>query len=375
MRVAIVIQSYRPVIGGAQRLVERLGPLLAERGCDVRVITRRIPGSGAARRERQPGLDVRRTWVPGARAGASLAYTAQGLGAVMRWRPDVIHVHDLLSCGMIGVAGRRLTGAGVVATVHSEGPGGDVDRLMHKPLARARVGAMSRAFGAITCLSDVSRRETERAGFPRERLRIVPNGVDAGAFRPATGTERERERARLGLPAAGPIALYAGRFAPVKRLGVLIDAFREAPGTLVLVGDGEEEAELRRRAADPALGGRIEIRGATGDPSPFYRAADLYLSASRTEGMSIAVMEAMAGGLAVVAVDASGMSDLLGDGAGIVLDDPGAETLSATLRRLEEEPGMRRALGERARRRALEDFDLRSVADRWVRLYRETARP
>lgn len=91
--------------------------------------------------------------------------------------------------------------------------------------------------------------------------------------------------------------------------------------------------------------------------------------------MSIAVMEAMAGGLAVVAVDASGMSDLLGDGAGIVLDDPGAETLSATLRRLEEEPGMRRALGERARRRALEDFDLRSVADRWVRLYRETARP
>lgn len=374
MRVAMVIQSYRPVIGGAQRLVERLGPLLAERGCEVRVITRRIPGSGAPARERQPGLDVRRTWTPAAQAGASLAYTAQGLGALLRWRPDVIHVHDLLSCAMIGVAGRRPTGAGVLATVHSEGPGGDVDRLLHKPLSRARVRLMRGAFGAVTCLSEVSRAETQRAGFPAERLHIVPNGVDAAALRPPSCEERAAARAELGLPADGPVALYAGRFADVKRLEVLIEAFRGAPGTLVLVGDGEDEQRLRRLAGDPALAGRVEIRGATGDPAPFYRAADLYLSASRTEGMSIAVMEAMAGGLAVVAVDASGMSELLGAGAGIVLEDPGAEAMAATLRRLDAEPALRRALGETARRRALEDFDLRRVADRWVELYREVSR-
>jgi len=373
MRVAIVIQSYRPVIGGAQRLVERLGPLLADRGCEVRVITRRIRGTGAPSRESRPGLDVRRTWVPAARAGASLAYTTFGTGATARWRPDVVHVHDLLSCGLVGVGARRATGAGVVASVHSEGRGGDVDRLLQKHLAGERVRMMSRAFGAITCLSEASRAETARAGFPGQLLHIVPNGVDAAALRPADVTERASARAALGLPAEGSIALYAGRFAAVKRLEVLIEAMRDAPGTLILVGDGEREQALRELAGDPALGGRVEIRGATTDPSPFYRAADLYLSASRTEGMSISVMEAMAAGLAVVAVEASAMRDLLGGGAGIVLDDPGAGAMAAALRRLAGDAELRASLGEAARERALGEFDLGRVADRWVALYGEVA--
>jgi len=373
MRVAIVIQSYRPVIGGAQRLVERLGPLLADRDCDVRVITRRIRGTGSPSREDQPGLDVRRTWIPSARAGASLAYTALGTGAIARWRPNVVHVHDLLSCGMVGVGARRATSAGVVASVHSEGRGGDVDRLLQKHLAGERVRMMSRAFSAITCLSEASRAETARAGFPGRLLRIVPNGVDATTLRPPSSEERASARAELELPAQGPIALYAGRFAAVKRLEVLIEAMRGAPGTLVLVGDGEREQALRELADDPALGGRVEIRGPTTDPAPFYRAADLYLSASRTEGMSIAVMEAMAAGLAVVAVEASGMRDLLGDGAGIVLDEPGPGAMAAILRRLDADPGLRAALGAAARERALGEFDLRRVADRWVELYAEVA--
>lgn len=373
MRVAIVIQSYRPVIGGAQRLVERLGPLLADRGCEVRVITRRIRGTGAPARETQPGLHVRRTWVPAARAGASLTYTALGTGAVTRWRPDVVHVHDLLSCGMVGVAAQRATGAGVVASVHSEGRGGDVDRLLQKHLAGERVRMMSRAFGAITCLSEASRAETARAGFPGRLLRIVPNGVDAAALRPPSADERAVARAGLQLPAHGPIALYAGRFAAVKRLEVLVEAMRDAPGTLVLVGDGQQEARLRELAGDPALGGRVEIRGPTADQAPFYRAADLYLSASRTEGMSIAVMEAMAAGLAVVAVEASGMRDLLGGGAGVVLDDPGAGAMAAALRRLDADPELRESLGAAARGRARGEFDLRRVADRWMELYGEVA--
>lgn len=81
MKVAHVIQSYPPVLGGAQRQLQRLGPILERRGVHGTVITRRRPGT--PRRAREPGLDVIRIPVPERSASASIAYTA---GASPRWR-------------------------------------------------------------------------------------------------------------------------------------------------------------------------------------------------------------------------------------------------------------------------------------------------
>ncbi|MBS1868211.1 MAG: glycosyltransferase family 4 protein [Actinobacteria bacterium] len=371
MRVAMVVQSYPPVLGGAQRQVQRLGPLLERRGVAVTVVTRRPPGTPL--RAREPGIDVLRLPVPGVRGADSLAYTAAGVATLARLRPDVVHVHDLMSPALIALIASPLVRAPVVAKVASTGTGGDVDRLLHKPLGARRMDAMARRFAAFVCISGAIERELSAHGVPPERLRAIPNGVDADVFRPADEDERAAARAALGLPADLPLALYCGRFAAVKRLDVLIEALRDVPMRLLLVGEGEERERLERLAADPALGGRVTLRTVVDEPAPLYRAADLYVSASSTEGMSGSVLEAMASGLPVVAAPASGMPELLGGGAGVALEDDGPAAFATALGELAQAPERGAAIGAAARARAVADYSLAATADRLAALYAELA--
>ncbi len=373
MKVAHVIQSYPPVLGGAQRQLQRLGPILERRGVHGTVITRRRPGT--PRRAREPGLDVIRIPVPERSASASIAYTAGGIAALARLRPDVIHVYDLLSPATIALAGGAVTGAPVVAKVLSAGHGGDVDRLLHKPLGARRLAMQARRFAAFACLSDDVERDLAAHGVPRERLRRVPNGVDADEFRPARdAAERSALRRELGLAEQGLLSLYCGRFADVKRVDVLVEAFRSAPGRLLLVGDGHEEERLRSLAAAAELGGRVEVRETVDDPAPLFRAADLYLSASGTEGMSGSVLEAMASGLPVVAAEASGMDELLAAGCGVLLPRATPAAVAAAIGELERDGARRERLGDAARARVTSSYRLEAVADLLAGLYEEVLR-
>jgi len=347
--------------------------MLERRGVHGTVITRRRPGT--PRHAREPGLDVIRIPIPERAAGASIAYTAGGLAALARLRPDVIHAYDLLSPATIALAGGAVTGAPVVAKVLSAGHGGDVDRLLHKPLGARRLAMQARRFAAFACLSDDVERELAAHGVPHERLRRIPNGVDADEFRPARGPdERSALRRELGLAEEGLLSLYCGRFADVKRVDVLLEAFRSAPGRLLLVGDGHEEGRLRALAAAPELGGRVQVRGTVDDPAPLFRAADLYLSASGTEGMSGSVLEAMASGLPVVAAEASGMEELLAAGCGVLLAQATPAAVAAAVGELERDRALRERLGDAARARVTSSYRLEAVADLLAGLYEEVLR-
>jgi glycosyltransferase involved in cell wall biosynthesis len=368
LRVAKVIQSFPPVLGGAQRQAEALAPLLAARGADVTVITRRWTPDVAIR-ERRPGLRLVR--VPGAGAGAagSARWVAGAAGALLALRPDVIHAHDLLSPTTASLAAGRPLRAPVVVKVLSTGAGGDVDRLLSKPLGARRLAAAVRGVAAFVSLSADVDAELLEHGVPPERLHRIPNGVDLARFRPPAADERERERRRLGLPDAGPLTLYCGRLDPVKRLDVLLEAFAGVPGHLLIAGGGAEAERLRAAAAAPALRGRVTIIPAVDDPAPLYRAADVYASASQTEGMSNSLLEAMATGLAAAASPASGMGELLEGGAGAVAADASPAALRASLSRLADDEELRRALGARARQTVERRYSLAATADALSALY------
>jgi glycosyltransferase involved in cell wall biosynthesis len=366
----MVIQSFLPVLGGAQRQVDLLGPLLARRGVDLTVLTRRPPGT--ARREQRAGLEVRR--MPGPDRGplGSVGYTAAGALSLARLRPDVVHVHDLLSPATIALLSRPLVRAPIVAKVLSTGPGGDVDRLLTKPLGARRMRAMASSFSAFVCLSDDVAQELRAHGVGEGRLRQIPNGVDVECFRPAEPQERKLERSRLGLRTEGPVALYTGRFAPVKQLDQLIKAASEVRElSLIMVGEGSEEARLRGLVADLGVGDRVSMLTSVPDPAPLYRAADLYASTSTTEGMSNSVLEAMASGLPVVAMSASGMGELVSQTTGSLVPSGDVAALAAALRALALEPERRRTLGAAARDLVVDRYSLGFVADRLRDLYGE----
>jgi len=369
VRVATVIQGFAPVIGGEQRLIQRWAPLWEPRGTETVVFTRRVL-SRLPIRERQPGLTVWR--VPGSgttRPHGQAAWLTGATAGVLATRPDVIQAMDLRSPTTIALAAARVLKVPVVAKVLSTGPGGDLSRLRTKALAERRLRAAVRDVDAFICMTPLIRDELLANGVPAERLHLMPNGVDAGHYRPAGPGERERERARLGVPEDGILTIFCGRLSAVKRLDVVLEAFAQVPGHLLLVGDGTEEARLRELAAAPAVAGRVSILPPVEDTAPVHRAADLYVSASHTEGMSVSVLEAMATGLTVVASPASGMDELLAGGSGVLAEDASSGALARALREAAEDPERRREIGKRARERASRSYSLEANAGAMLALY------
>jgi glycosyltransferase involved in cell wall biosynthesis len=367
LNLGVLAQVYAPVLGGAQRQVEALGPLLERRGIAVSVVTRHVPGTPA--RERQPGVDVRRVWVPSSRAGASIAFSVGAAWTMRRLAVDLIYAQDLLSptsAALVSSVGARTP---VVIKVLSTGPRGDADRLLSKPVGALRLRTILRRSAGFACLSDEVENELLRLGAPREKLFRIQNGVDAEHYRPARDGERIEARRRLGIGGTEVIFLYCGRFASTKRLDLLLRSFARVRGRLVLVGEGNQEPLVRRVIRECDLADRVLLLGKVADPAPLYRAADIYVSASSTEGMSGSVLEAMASAVPVVALRASGMRDLIGEDGGLIVDRPTTAALAEAMRLLATEPSLRTRLGASARRRAVAQYSLEATADKLTTMF------
>jgi glycosyltransferase involved in cell wall biosynthesis len=369
LRIAMVIQSYRPVLGGAERQLEQLAPSLTARGADVLVVTRRR--ARTAHREVGPGGRVWRTPTPPGRLGAALGATVAGTAAVLAFRPDVVHVHDLLSPGLIGLAVTSATGVPVVAKPLSAGPEGDVARLLSKPLGRARLRAMGQRFAAFVCVSEAIEQELAEHGVAWPRRVRIPNGVDTDRFRPAAPGEAEAVRARIGVPVGVPLLLSCGRLTQPKRLDVLVGALRGTAAHLLVVGEGPAAGSSQRAAVAAGVAGRFHLLPAVDDPAPLYRAADVYVSASEQDGLSNAALEAMASGLPLVVAHAGGMPELVRGDAGQLVADRTADAFACAIERLLSDAGSRSDAGQRARRRVLHDFSLTATVSLLWDLYNE----
>jgi glycosyltransferase involved in cell wall biosynthesis len=206
-------------------------------------------------------------------------------------------------------------------------------------------------------------------GVGAERMAWIPNPIDTDAWHPA---DRELARRQLGIPATAGVVAWHGRIAIWKKgLDVLLDAWElllRRGGDdlrLLLVGSGRNAPELRARIEGSGLENVIWIDELLTSPAAIrghLAAADVYAFPSRHEGFPVALVEAIACGLPVVASDASGVQDILGmDGAGVVVarEDPSA--LANALAQLLDDPERRRELGLRARGRAENHFSLDAV--------------
>lgn len=372
MRVAMLILEYLPIAGGAQRQLAALAPLLRERGVEVEVITRRAPGLAA--RDSVEGVPVRRLPAPGPRAAASLAFSAAATAELARMRPHVVHAYSLFSPATIAVLARRRLGAAALVKVLRGGSRGDVERLRAKPFAGARIRALRRAVDGFVTISGEIDAELAALGVPEAKRRRIPNGVDTERFSPAAAAERQALRRRLLGGEEAPTAIYCGRLVAEKRVELLLEAWRSVrrrlpEARLVVVGGGPEAAALEASA-----GAGVSFAGPVDDVLPWLRAADAFVLPSDTEGLSNALLEAMATGLPVVATRVGAAAEVLRDGEHGRLVAPGraaelADALADTLR----DP-CRAEVGARARSRATTAYALPSVADRLCDLYEELAR-
>jgi glycosyltransferase involved in cell wall biosynthesis len=226
--------------------------------------------------------------------------------------------------------------------------------------------------GLIIAPQSEAKRVRARYGISPTKLARIFNPIDVQVWKPM---DRDEARAALGIPPGVQVIAWHGRVAMHKKgLDLLLDAWericRARPQQalrLVLVGTGDDAADLLQRVAK--LQGVIWINRFVHDVSELTRylaAADVYAFPSRYEGFPVALIEAMACGLPVVAADAEGVPDILEGGeaaAGLVVPCEDAEALAHALCRLLDDPDWRSELGRRARQRAEACFSLQSVGE------------
>jgi glycosyltransferase involved in cell wall biosynthesis len=376
LRVCAVIQSFRPTVGGAELQLERLLPHFEARGVSVTVLTRGV--RGATRRERFAGAEIRRGLVGGRSSLASASYTLGSLAhlALRRGRYDVVHAHGALSEGTIALGG-TLLGLPALVKVLLAGSEGDFDVLEERVAGRWRRRALVRRVW-FAATSAAVRAELERLGVRAERVFAIPNGVDVGLYRPAPPPERAQLRRHLELPADGPLAVSVGRLVPRKQIATAIRAIRIAPLGLVVVGDGPERRALERLAYEHGVRERVHFAGEVPNVSEYLRACDCFLLPSRSEGLSNALLEAMACGLVCLAAPVAGVRELFDGGRGVVVSSTEPEAWARALEVVDVDRERAQQLGTAARQLICEEFTLERTADRLVDAYRamiETRRP
>ncbi len=153
------------------------------------------------------------------------------------------------------------------------------------------------------------------AGLPRRAIRQIRNAVAPPPTHP-----RAEARERLGLPKDAPVGICAARLVAQKRHDVLLEAWREvrSDAVLLIAGDGALRPEIEKAAADAAFSGRVRVLGIRDDVDWLLAASDVFVLASDWEGMPLAVLEALALGLPVVATDVDGLRQACGDQATLV---------------------------------------------------------
>lgn len=371
LSVVMVGAGFWPALGGAERQALELSAALVARGHRVTALARRLPGQAA--RERVRGVEVRR--LPGPAFGAADApvfLAAAFAWLLLHWTEwDAVHAHLAGSPALAAAAAGRLLGRPVLVKLGGGRGIGELAVSSRTALGRAKLAALATLnphfLAVVPDLADEAHEHLRGA-----RVEILPNGVDVRRFAPASAARRRDLRVRLGWDADATIFLYTGRFSSEKRLPWFLRLWRAAAGDgarVVLVGDGPEREAV---AAEAALcGGRALVLPAREGVADLYAAADVFVLPSTSEGLSNALLEAMASGCPALASRVGGTAQTVLDGrTGLMFEGDDEAGLSAAVRRFCAEPALVARLGKAARAQVLEKYSLDGVVSRLEALYR-----
>lgn len=237
----------------------------------------------------------------------------------------------------------------------------------------------NRAVDGVAAISPAVADALAGAGVARERIAIIPSGVDCARFRPPTGEERRAARLRCGID-DGDLAIGAiGSLTPRKGHRDLIDAVARLPGhgsiRCRIAGEGALREALAAQIERLGVGHQVRLSGPLKDARELLWAIDIFAMPSLKEGLGVAALEALACGLPVIASRTGGLIDLIGDSrAGILIPPGNPDALAEALAALAEAPARRKEIGAAGRARVEANFTMEAMAELTLAFYRESIR-
>lgn len=364
LRVAHLIESDGP--GGAERVVSLLASTLQAAGASGVAF---LPADGEgwlARELAGSGIPIEYFRIDRPFSPAC----ARSLAAAFR-RHDIAlaHSHEF-SLAVYGSWASWLAGVQHVITMH--GSRYYAGRLRRRLAMRAAVALSGRT---VAVSNSVAEQMSRDLAVPRSRIATIANGVRHVA------SERSTLRDELRLCPSDRLIVSVGNLYPVKGHQHLVDAIallsaRHPNLHLAISGRGDLADALTSRARAHGLADRLHLLGLRSDVAAVLTAADIFALPSLSEGLPLALLEAMFAGRPIVASAVGDVGIALGDGEAGLLVEPGhPESLAVALDRLLSEADLARSLGERAHRRALDKYDVSQMVQRYMGLYRELLAP
>jgi glycosyltransferase involved in cell wall biosynthesis len=382
LRVCHLGKYYPPAPGGMESHVRTLAQAQAALGASVQVIcvnhAARDDITGATVPFPTATLQEMDGPIPLTRVGRSSSVARldicrdlpQVIYGLRQARLDILHLHTPNPAMLLALAMLRRVPR-LVITHHSDVIKQKLLRWAIRPFERALYGK------ARTILTTSAAYSTGSALLQRYHSRVEPLslGVDLAPYLRASTKALAHAgylRARYG----GLIWLAVGRLVYYKGLHVALEALTRVPGTLLVIGTGPLQAELRRQAEELGVAERVVWQGYAGpeELAGAYHAATAFWfpSNARSEGFGLVQVEAMASGCPVIntAIPASGVSFVsLHEQTGLTIPVNDSAALAGAAQRLLWEPGLRNRLSAAARLRACEEFDHRTMAKRSLEIY------
>ncbi len=356
MKIRLVLPGL--YVGGMERLVIHLAVVMRRRGHDVRVVSLDGPGPLDAHAEE---LDVAVDHVS-SRGWRTLVQASPLSEYLQRERPDIVHSHA--GSWARAVAAARIAGVrGRVQTLHGFH---EKDVLKMRWIDRALMPLTP----AVVAVSEELRVHAVRELWTSDRrIGYIRNGVLQPPAQPAP-----LDRTAIGLGHEHVVTMVVGRLVPVKALDVLLTAFAavsksEANARLVIVGDGPERAALEAQREALGLQSVVTLLGSRNDVPSLLAAADLFCLPSHSEGLSISLLEAMAGGLPVVATSVGSTPEVVTPDVGLLVPPGQPAPLAAALQALIADPSRRQRMGVASAERVRAHYSVDTTADAYLQLY------
>lgn len=341
--------------GGLERVVLHLAREMVRRGHAVTVCCydRRgeladeaeLAGAAVETLLRGPGLDLRYLW------------------RLTKWlrkqRPDVLHMHNSTALFYGTIAGRLARICCLIYTEHD----GVFPRSVWVRWANRRL--VRRLTHAVAVSDAVKRLWCSSDGVDPALVKVVPNGVPAHARSPGAEARHRGSPIRIGT---------VSRLSYEKGMDVLIEAFvlvhKQLPETeLVLIGDGAERRKLEDAVGRHGLGNCVMFLGTRDDVPALLETVDIFVLPSRSEGLPLALLEAMAAGLPIVATGVGGVPEAIADGeTGLLVPPEAVGAMSDAIIRLGRNTDLRRSLGRAAADVFSKRYEFSRMADSYESL-------
>ncbi|MEM2125341.1 MAG: glycosyltransferase family 4 protein [Candidatus Methanosuratincola sp.] len=375
----MVSRLFYPWVGGSERQAHKLAQELCKKGVQVEIVT----GwwyRGTPRHEIIDGIPVYRNhtlWemfgIKGLRKFGGYLYILSLIWFLWRRRGhyDIIHIHGLSYHTFAAVLAGRWIKRKTLTKLVNSGMASDIKKMQKGQHLAFSHYLLPIALGSdrYIALTKTIASELVNAGVPQERIVRLANGVE---------TDRIIAKSDYSLHFPARL-IFAGRLHYQKGLDVLLKALKKVnehdpalPICLQVLGDGPLREDMWRLAEQLGIAHEVEFVGQTEQVIEHFRQADIFILPSRAEGISNALLEAMACGLPVAVSDIPGNLDVVEhEQNGLIFHVEEPDSLAQVLVPLLEGQKLRESLGKAARKTVEKEFSLSVVADRYISVYQE----